>query len=96
MLCQSNAKESYYKEYPYLNSESVVENVPFFPPCKNPKAGDIEDISLDAIFSEDDSDVTGDDSESDGYLSKVVEYINIWLKMLFINFFLVLYSVSCD
>ena len=96
MLCQSNAKESYYEEYPYLNSESVVENVPFFPPCKNPKAGDIEDISLDTIFSEDDSDVTGDDFESDGYLSKVVEYTNIWLKMLFINFFLVLYSVSCD
>ena len=48
------------------------------------------------IFSEDDSDVTGDDFESDGYLSKVVEYTNIWLKMLFINFFLVLYSVSCD
>ena len=96
MLCQSNAKESYYEEYPYLNSESVVENVPFFPPCRNLKAGDIEDISLDAIFSEDDSDVTGDDFESDGYLSKVVEYTNIWLKMLFINFFLVLYSVSCD
>ena len=96
MLCQSNAKESYYEEYPYLNFESVVENVPFFPPCRNPKARDIEDISLDAIFSEDDSDVTGDDSESDGYLSKVVEYTNIWLKMLFINFFLVLYSVSCD
>ena len=96
MLCQSNAKESYYEEYPYLNSESVVENVHFFPPCKNPKAGDIEDISLDVIFSEDDSDVTGDDFESDGYLSKVVEYTNIWLKMLFINFFLVLYSVSCD
>lgn len=46
----------------------------FFPPCRNPEAGDIEDISLDAIFSEDDSDVTGDDSESDGYLSEVVEY----------------------
>ena len=96
MLCQSNAKESYYEEYPYLNSKLVVENVHFFPPCKNPKAGDIEDISLDVIFSEDDSDVTGDDFESDGYLSKVVEYTNIWLKMLFINFFLVLYSVSCD
>ena len=96
MLCQSNAKESYYEEYPYLNSESVVENVHFFPPCRNLKAGNIEDISLDAIFSEDDSDVTGDDSESDGYLSKVVEYTNIWLKMLFIIFFLVLYSVSCD
>ena len=74
MLCQLNAKESYYEEYLYLNSESVVENVPFFPPCRNPEAGDIEDISLDAVFSEDDSDVTGDDSESDGYLSEVVEY----------------------
>ncbi|XP_030930154.1 nucleolar complex protein 2 homolog [Quercus lobata] len=37
---------------------------------RNPEAGDIEDISLDAVFSEDDSDVTGDDSESDGYLSE--------------------------
>ena len=74
MLCQLNAKESYYEEYPYLNSELVVENVLFFPPCRNPEAGDIEDISLDAVFSEDDSDVTGDDSESDGYLSEVVEY----------------------
>ena len=36
-----------------------------FFPCRNPEAGDIEDISLDAVFSEDDSDVTGDDSESD-------------------------------
>lgn len=37
---------------------------------RNPEAGDIEDFSLDAVFSEDDSDVTGDDSESDGYLSE--------------------------
>uniref|UniRef100_A0A7N2MEK2 Uncharacterized protein n=1 Tax=Quercus lobata TaxID=97700 RepID=A0A7N2MEK2_QUELO len=32
---------------------------------RNPEAGDIEDISLDAVFSGDDSDVTRDDSESD-------------------------------
>lgn len=37
---------------------------------KNPEAGDIEDKSLEAIFSEDDNDVAGDDSESDGYLSE--------------------------
>lgn len=73
MLCQLNAKESYYEEYPCLDFGFVVENV-FFSPCRNPEAGDIEDISLDVIFSEDDSDVTGDDSESDGYLSEVVEY----------------------
>lgn len=39
---------------------------------RNPEGGDIEDIALDTIFSEDDSDVTRDDSESDGYLSEVV------------------------
>ncbi|KAG6669917.1 nucleolar complex protein 2 homolog [Carya illinoinensis] len=37
---------------------------------RKPEGGDIEDISLDAIFSEDDSDLSGDDSESDGYLSE--------------------------
>lgn len=37
MLCQLNAKESYYEEYPHLNSESVVENVPFFPPAETLK-----------------------------------------------------------
>ncbi|XP_059458653.1 protein REBELOTE [Corylus avellana] len=37
---------------------------------RNPEGGDIEDIALDTIFSEDDSDVVEDDSESDGYLSE--------------------------
>lgn len=30
-----------------------------------------QDTSLDAIFSEDDSEVLGDDSDSDGFLSEV-------------------------
>lgn len=37
---------------------------------RNPEGEDIKDIALDTIFTEDDNDVTGDDSESDGYLSE--------------------------
>lgn len=33
---------------------------------------DVEDTSLEAIFTEDDSDVVADASDSDGYLSEVV------------------------
>ena len=61
---------SFFKSILWL----VCINFTFFTPCRNLEAGDIEDISLDAIFSEDDSDLIGDDFESDGYLSKVVEY----------------------
>uniref|UniRef100_A0A6P6G102 nucleolar complex protein 2 homolog isoform X1 n=1 Tax=Ziziphus jujuba TaxID=326968 RepID=A0A6P6G102_ZIZJJ len=32
--------------------------------------GELEDASLDAVFKEDDSDLVGDDSDSDGYLSE--------------------------
>jgi hypothetical protein len=46
---------------------------------RNPEGGDIEDIALDTIFSDDDSDVAEDDSESDGYLSEVVKYIILLL-----------------
>lgn len=49
------------------------------PFLRNPEGGDIEDIALDTIFSEDDSDVAEDDSESDGYLSEVVKYIILLL-----------------
>ncbi|KAI5346153.1 hypothetical protein L3X38_014032 [Prunus dulcis] len=38
--------------------------------ARNTEAEYIEDNPLDAIFSEDDSDVFGDDSDSDGYLSE--------------------------
>ena len=48
---------------------------PFLFHSKNPEAGHIEDKSLEAIFSEDDNDVAGDDSESDGYLSEVVNIL---------------------
>ncbi|KAK9282888.1 hypothetical protein L1049_011113 [Liquidambar formosana] len=37
---------------------------------RNIEGGDIEETSLDAIFSEDDSDVAEDDSDSDGFLSE--------------------------
>lgn len=46
---------------------------------RNPEGGDIEDFALDTIFSDDDSDVAEDDSESDGYLSEVVKYIILLL-----------------
>lgn len=46
---------------------------------RNPEGEDIKDIALDTIFTEDDNDVTGDDSESDGYLSEVVKYIILLL-----------------
>lgn len=36
----------------------------------NSRAEDIEETCLDTIFSEDDKDVVGDDSDSDGYLSE--------------------------
>ncbi|KAJ7970410.1 nucleolar complex protein 2-like [Quillaja saponaria] len=37
---------------------------------RNHVGEDIEDASLDSVFSEDDSDAIGDDSDSDGYLSE--------------------------
>ncbi|XP_012086517.1 nucleolar complex protein 2 homolog isoform X2 [Jatropha curcas] len=37
---------------------------------RKPEVEDIKDISLDAIFDEDDSDVAEDDLDSDGYLSE--------------------------
>lgn len=37
--------------------------------------GELEDASLDAVFKEDDSDLVGDDSDSDGYLSEVLSFI---------------------
>lgn len=42
-------------------------------------AEEIEDASLDAIFSEDDSGMIGDDSGSDGYLSEV------WIIICYLN-----------
>lgn len=41
----------------------------------NPENRDIEDMSLEAVFSEDESDVDVDDSGSDGYLSEVLNPI---------------------
>lgn len=38
---------------------------------RNTAGEEIEDAPLDAIFSEDDSGVVGDDSDSDGFLSEV-------------------------
>ncbi|KAJ6322917.1 hypothetical protein OIU77_012703 [Salix suchowensis] len=37
---------------------------------RNNEVEDFKDISLDAVFDEDDSDMEGDDSDSDGYLSE--------------------------
>lgn len=37
---------------------------------RNNEVEDFKDISLDAVFDEDDSDMDGDDSDSDGYLSE--------------------------
>lgn len=37
---------------------------------RNNEVEDFKDISLDAVFGEDDSDMDGDDSDSDGYLSE--------------------------
>lgn len=37
---------------------------------RNPEGGDFEDTALESVFSEDDIDMTEDDSESDGYLSE--------------------------
>ena len=41
------------------------------------KGQDLVDVSLDAIFSDDDSDVVEDDSDSDGYLSEVFEIYSL-------------------
>lgn len=71
-----NPLENYYEKFTRIDLETVVEiSIHFL--LRKPEGEDIEDISLDAIFSEDDSDVSGDDSESDGYLSEVVERIFI-------------------
>jgi nucleolar complex protein 2 len=35
--------------------------------CRNNEVEDFKDISLDIVFGEDDSDMDGDDSDSDGY-----------------------------
>lgn len=56
---------------------------------RNPENGDIEDMSLEAIFSEDESDedegdVDVDDSGSDGYLSEVLKPI---VCEVFVNVF---------
>lgn len=50
-------------------AESEEENAEFSN-RRNPENGDIEDMSLEAVFSEDESDVDVDDSGSDGYLSE--------------------------
>uniref|UniRef100_A0A5B7C525 Nucleolar complex protein 2 homolog n=1 Tax=Davidia involucrata TaxID=16924 RepID=A0A5B7C525_DAVIN len=50
--------------------EDQVENTAELSNRRNPEGEDKEDISLDAIFSEDDSDVGGDASDSDGFLSE--------------------------
>lgn len=59
---------------------------------RNSENGDIEDMSLEAIFSEDESDedegdVDVDDSGSDGYLSEVLKPIMCvkFLLMCFIS-----------
>lgn len=57
-----------------IDLELDIENAILFL-LRNPEGGDMEDTSLDAIFGEDDGDLSGDDSESDGYLSEVVEYL---------------------
>lgn len=36
-----------------------------------PSNGAVEDVSLDAIFSDDDHDLIEDDTDSDGFLSEV-------------------------
>ncbi|XP_021818559.1 nucleolar complex protein 2 homolog [Prunus avium] len=45
--------------------------------ARNTEAEYIEDNPLDAIFSEDDSDVFGDDSDSDGYLSEDSSHLHL-------------------
>lgn len=50
---------------------------------RNHEGIDIEETSLDEIFSEDDSDVEGSNSGSDGYLSEVLKPI---MQYHFFNF----------
>lgn len=50
--------------------------------CRNNEVEDFKDISLDAVFGEDDSDMDGDDSDSDGYLSEVLNYVMPTLFLL--------------
>ncbi|KAA8534342.1 hypothetical protein F0562_031831 [Nyssa sinensis] len=50
--------------------EDQAENKAELSNRRNPEGEDGEDISLDEIFSEDDSDVGGDASDSDGFLSE--------------------------
>ncbi|CAB4300982.1 unnamed protein product [Prunus armeniaca] len=45
--------------------------------ARNTEAEYIEDNPLDTIFSEDDSDVFGDDSDSDGYLSEDSSHLHL-------------------
>lgn len=50
--------------------------------CRNNEVEDFKDISLDAVFDEDDSDMDGDDSDSDGYLSEVLKYAMLTLFLV--------------
>ena len=56
----------------FIKVEQLFKSL-FFP--RNPELEDVKDISLDAIFGEDDIDEVGDDSESDGYLSEVLKFV---------------------
>ena len=49
----------------------INDNAFFFFCFRNTIGEEIEDTSLDAVFSEDDSEVLGEDSDSDGFLSEV-------------------------
>jgi nucleolar complex protein 2 len=50
--------------------------------CRNNEVEDFKDISLDIVFGEEDSDMDGDDSDSDGYLSEVLNYVMPTLFLL--------------
>lgn len=45
---------------------------------RNTVGEEIQDTSLDAVFSENDNEVLGEDSDSDGFLSEVWIMIYCW------------------
>lgn len=61
--------------------------------CRNGEADENNNVSLDAIFNDDEYDMLEDDSDSDGYLSEVLssfadiiyDYLIGFILTLFVN-----------
>lgn len=64
-------------DYAWYGLKLVLRKIVILP--RDPEGEEFEDISLDDIFAEDNSDVAEDASDSDGFLSEVLNYI-LWRK----------------